>query len=240
MRRPWTALLTMVSCAWAVAVAEQTPVPVSSMPSGSEEAEIGEAPPDPWAAIAPEWTRADDRPLQRRKNDSRAATRADGSAESGGNSGWRTVGALAGVVGLILLAGWGYRAAAGGGLGLASKNRRPGLIEIVSKTSLSAKQSLCLVRIGPRMVLIGQSPDTLRTLDVIADPDVVARLAGEAVRKSPGGCDAQFRACLEGEARRYPDEGEPELSAVTPEDRRIDEVRRTLSESIRRIRGSAS
>jgi flagellar biogenesis protein FliO len=192
---------------------------------------------DPWSAVEPKSPEEQSRTLQRRST-GRASPLLAGKSEQDGQSMIRTLGALAGVVGLIVLLAWGYRAAAGGRLSLLRKLRRPGLIEVVSKTSLSARQSLCLVRIGPRLVLIGQSPDDLRALDVIDNADLAARLLGEAARERAGSSQAEFRDCLEREAKGYQIE-DPELDErISPEALRIAGVQRGLRDAIRRIRGA--
>jgi len=146
------------------------------------------------------------------------------------------LGALAGVVGLILLLAWGYRAMAGGNLPLLGKARRPGLIDVVSKTPLSARQSLCLVRIGPRLVLIGQGQETLHALDVIDDADLVAKLAGESARKQAHSVQAEFQDCLEREAVGYHEQEETLDETILPEAHRIADARRGVVNAIRRIR----
>lgn len=235
MQLPRMAILLMTLCACSEAAAAQTPQAAATQPS------VEAAPQDPWASIAPSYTPQEDQILKRGKRPSKSAATADGASQPSGSTSWRTFVALAGVVCLILFLGWGYRAMAGGNLALLGKHRRPGVIEIVSKTSLTAKQSLCLVRVGPRMVLIGQSPDALRTLDVIADPDVVARLAGDAARKQPSSSDAEFQECLEREAREYPRPANEEMQETyTPEARRIDDVRQSLADTIRKLRGTAN
>jgi flagellar biogenesis protein FliO len=140
------------------------------------------------------------------------------------------------VIGLIVLLAWGYRAVTGGKLTLLNKARRPGLIELVSKTSLSARQSLCLVRIGPRLVLIGQSPDRLRTLDVIDDADLASRLIGEAARERVGSSQAEFHDCLEREAKGYERDAGPLNETMSPEALRVNDVCRGVTDTIQRIR----
>lgn len=190
---------------------------------------------DPWATVQPEFPEQESRPLQRRSA-GRGSPLVGGEAEPGRQSLVRTLGALAGVVGLIVLLAWGYRSVAGGRLSLLNKLRRPGLIEVVSRTPLSARQALCLVRIGPRLVLIGQSPDNLRALDVIDDADLAAKLVGEATRARTGSSQAEFNDCLEREARGY-QVAERELDErISPEGMKIADVHQGLKDTLRRIR----
>ncbi len=194
---------------------------------------------DPWSSPDIAAPRMDNQPLARR--DQGGTWNATRSSDGGRTSAawFRTTLALGGVVGLILLLGWGYRRVAGGGsLGAVLRGRQPGLIEIISRTSISPRHSLCLVRVGPRMILLGCTQDAVRPLDVIQDADLVARLAGEAVRQRPDSHTAAFSQVLETEARSYHDEDDDE--AVTPDDARLGDVRDKVSQTIQRLRQAAA
>lgn len=134
--------------------------------------------PEPAAAATP--GDADSSPLVRRDRSLSRASPSSVAPAAGGSTWVRTTASLAGVVALILFLAWSYRAVSGGSRSLLGRGRRPGIIEVLSRTVLSPRQSLCLVRIGPRAVLIGVSGDSVRTLDVIDDPAIVAQLAGQA------------------------------------------------------------
>ena len=62
-----------------------------------------------------------------------------------------------------------------------------GAIEILGRNHLAPKQSLTLVRVGRRLVLVGVTPDRISTLCVIDDPHEVAELAGAAFAKGKPG-----------------------------------------------------
>ncbi len=190
---------------------------------------------DPWSAVEPEFPERTGRTLARRSTQRESPVLAD-KGESSKHPWARTLGALAGVVGLIVFLAWGYRAMAGRQLSLLGKARRPGLIEVVTKTPLSARQSLCLVRIGPRLVLIGQSQENLRALDVIDDADLAAKLAGDAARRRPGSSQAEFHECLENEAKDYQHREGNIDETILPDARRIADVRQGVADTIRRIR----
>jgi flagellar biogenesis protein FliO len=148
----------------------------------------------------------------------------------------RTIGALAGVVGLIVLLAWGYRAAASGGLSWANRSRRPGLIEVLSKTMLSPRQSLCLVRVGSRVVLVGQTQDRLCALDVIEDAGLAASLAGQALAGKPDSSSTEFQKALESEAGGYRNEDDVPAARPTRKIKPVDHVRREVLDAIERIR----
>ncbi len=111
---------------------------------------------------------------------------------------------LAGVTALIALLGWGYRATLNGSAGLGFRGRHAGVIQVLSRVAIAPRQSVCLMRIGPRLVLVGISPNALRTLDVIADADLVARLAGEQLSaKSAARVGEPFTQTLAEESKSY-------------------------------------
>lgn len=234
-RLPRMATAAALVGALAVAVAAQSEPPVGppTAPPAAEALEPSQLD-DPWSAVAPKIPPPESRTLQRRSTKS-ALPLLTGASDKAERPWLRTLGPLAGVVGLIVLLAWGYRAVAGRNLPLLSKARRPGLIEVVSKTALSARQTLYLVRIGPRLVLVGQSPEALRALDVIDDADLAARLTGEAARKRPDSSEAEFRAWLEREAQSYQAGGDGADETVAPEPQRLAEVQQSMTKTIRRV-----
>lgn len=114
----------------------------------------------------------------------------------------RTSAALAGVVALIVLLGWGYRAAAGAATRwpLALRARNHGVLELVARMPVAPRQSVCLLRVGPRLVLLGVGGDGLRPLDVIDDADAAARLVAQARGAAPA-TSGDFQRALQAEAR---------------------------------------
>lgn len=152
----------------------------------------------------------------------------------------RTIGALAGVVGLIVLLAWGYRTVASGGLSLANRSRRPGMIEVLSRTMLSPRQSLCLVRVGPRVVLVGQTQERLCALDVIEDAGLAASLSGQAQAGRPDSSSAEFRKALESEAGGYRDKDGERSEKPASKSPPLDHVRREVLDAIERIRRSTA
>lgn len=177
------------------------------------------------------------RPLERRAQT--VTARAAGTqAPRRGSAAWlRTTVSLGGVVGLILLLAWGYRRmAAGGRLGLSLRPRRAGVVEVLSRTTLAPRQSLCLVRVGPRLVLLGCTPTSIQPLDVICDADLTARLAGQAAQQRPDSHTAEFTRVLESEARNFEPEAAPADELAAPTDARLNALRDTLGDTIQRVR----
>jgi flagellar biogenesis protein FliO len=199
-------------------------------------------PPDPWSSTEIVAPRMDPRPLPRNETKAPAAAANPKSLMDPDGSGWRTAAALGGVVGLILLLAWGYRAVANGGgrWPRALRGKHSALIEIISRTALSPRQALCLVRIGPRLVLLGVTPDAVRTLDVVQDADLVARLLGQTARARPDSHSAEFASCLEREAVAAERSPERLNEPAPPDDRTLAELRQRLTGTLARLRAAAT
>jgi len=78
-----------------------------------------------------------------------------------------------------------------------------GVLEIVTRTPLSPKQSLVLVKIGRHLVLVGVTPEQINTLCLVDDPEQVAMLLGEAASGRPGLMTQTFTRTLREEAGAY-------------------------------------
>ena len=176
--------------------------------------------------------------LLRRSPSGGSLLRASQPDDPGGSSWLRTTGSLAAVVALIILLGWGYRVVAGGRGPFSRRVKRPELIEIISRTALSPKHSLHLVRVGPRVVLVGMSNDSLVALDVVDDADAAARLAGQAAEQQADSHTREFSHCLEREAAGYDGRDEGLSETTTAEETRLFDVKQRLAGTIRRVRAA--
>lgn len=163
--------------------------------------------------------------------------RPQGSPSGPGTPWLRTIGSLACVVGLIVLLAWGYRVVAERGVGLPlARQRQAGLVEVLSRTSLSPRHSVTLLRVGARLVLVGQSRDGLARIDAFEDADFAARAAGQAATAGAAGRSAEFRSSLAG-AEKDLAEAEAELDeAALPAEGRLAELRDALTTATQRLR----
>lgn len=91
-----------------------------------------------------------------------------------------------------------------------------GAITVLSRCVLSPKQSLCLVRLGRRVVLVGLTPDRINTLAEITDADEAALLIAaasshraESFRSALIGMMSAYRPGELNEAGREESEQEP-------------------------------
>jgi len=158
-------------------------------------------------------------------------------------SGGRMVLALVAVLGLIGLAALVARRL------LVIKNRRSGnvkLVDIVARTSIGPRQSLCVVRLADRLLLVGLSPNHMAALDVIDDAETVARLMGDVARQSSESISAGFSNLFQREARQFDlTENEPvtgetsgeEGNASLPADSGWCRARGELSDLLNKVKG---
>jgi flagellar biogenesis protein FliO len=92
----------------------------------------------------------------------------------------RTLGALALVVVLIFAARIMLKR-----FGPISGQQRRDMLDVLARATVSPRHQLLLVRLGRRVVLVGQSPASLTTLSEVTDADEVAALI-EAASSSSG------------------------------------------------------
>lgn len=65
----------------------------------------------------------------------------------------------------------------------ARRSSMPTGVEILARSNMNPKQSLCLVQLGNRLVLLGQSPNHISSLQTIDDPDEIAQILGQLEQK---------------------------------------------------------
>ncbi|MCL4220547.1 MAG: hypothetical protein KJZ65_04170 [Phycisphaerales bacterium] len=143
-----------------------------------------------------------DRPLPRDAQGAGAKTTSQGSLGVA-----RTLGAMVGVVGLVLACAFAWRSLAQkrGGLiaTLGPAGRAPsGVIEVLARYPVARTQKLVLLRVGRRIVLACQSGSvrggagSMSTLAEFSDPDDVAALLRSVREADNTGSQAEFREAL--------------------------------------------
>ena len=111
-----------------------------------------------------------------------------------------------------------------------------GELEIVARTHLGPKQSVAVVRLGQRLVLVGVTPERLNCLSTIDDPAEAAALLGRLAVGKAGSTTAHFSAEFDAEVEEYaaqeavePLFGEQRTTAFT-------RTRRQLGQMIGKVR----
>lgn len=105
-----------------------------------------------------------------------------------------------------------------------------GVMEIVARLPVTGKQSLVLVKLGGRLILVGVSPERMNTVCMVDDPEQVALLIGRVASYARGGQQGEFDGSLEHESEVF-DEREEEFSPI-----RVGGPVRGLLEKVRRLR----
>ncbi len=136
---------------------------------------------------------------------------------------------LLSVLALIAVLAWIVKKSLSGRRVLTSSS----VIEVLSRTALSSKQSLVLVRMGRRLLLLGVTNDEMHTLCLVDDPDQVAMLVGEVAGERPGSMTQAFARAFEEESQEYENgsldhEGESEEAGEQVRDL-LDRVRQLTS-----------
>jgi flagellar biogenesis protein FliO len=111
----------------------------------------------------------------------------------------RVVLALSAVVGLIFALRWGSRKI----LALPSAGNSSHLMRVIARTPLAPKQSVMLLRVGQRLMVVGDSAGNLSSLGQITDPDEVATLLGQAKATSPSMAPTNFGGVLKKLSRKF-------------------------------------
>jgi len=124
-----------------------------------------------------------------------------GSDDALGGDWGRTIGALALVIGLIMALRWGIRRFAVGAGGVASQigpgGRAPsGLLTVLARYPVGRAQTLVLLQVDTRVLLLCQSSGGFRTLAEIGDPEEVASILVKARDESSESMVSRFRSLL--------------------------------------------
>lgn len=82
------------------------------------------------------------------------------------------------------------------------KMQDAGLVRVMSRTVVGPRQSLVLLRVGQRVVLVGVSPDRVDRVCEIADSEEVAAITAQA---AAGHTRGEFSAWLDREAAEFVD-----------------------------------
>lgn len=159
--------------------------------------------------------------LGRKRIVDEAAASAAGAAQA---PWYRTsFGALALVLGLMALLYFGLRRWAP-----SIKVQDAGLVRVMGRTVVGPRQSLLLVSVGHRVVLVGVSPDRIDRVCEISDADEVAAMTAQG---QPRG---QFSAWLDREAAAYVESDKTMANEAGAADKRPGS--KSLSELLQKLR----
>ena len=122
------------------------------------------------------------------------------AAPASGIDAMRVTGALAAVIGLILVLRWCVRRLAPGGVGGSSR-----AVQILARCHVSHRQQILIVQAGRRLIVVGESAAGLKTLSEITDPDEVAVVLAQCGAR----VDAGINAVTSAQPRPAPQDARP-------------------------------
>jgi flagellar biogenesis protein FliO len=126
------------------------------------------------------------------------------------NGGSRMILALAAVIGLIFILRWGLRSVAGN---TASTNG--GVMSVIARCGVGPRQQLMLVKLGRRVILVGNGGAQMNALCEINDADEIAQLLGMIGAEKHNGVSQAFSSIFRRETERYePQPAPPETTEV--------------------------
>jgi|CXWL01.1.fsa_nt_gi flagellar biogenesis protein FliO len=106
-----------------------------------------------------------------------------------------------------------------------------GLVRVMGRTVVGPRQSLVLLRVGQRVVLVGVSPDRIDRVCEIADAEEVTALA---VQASTGQSRNEFSAWLDREAAEFVDSDKKAVNEIAGNEGRSGS--KSLSDLLRKLR----
>jgi flagellar protein FliO/FliZ len=166
-----------------------------------------------------------------------ASESSGGSTKGSSGTSWMftTLAALGVVIGLILLLRAGFAKLTG--RTTASANNP--VVEVLSRTSIAPKNHVLLLRLGRRILVVGDSAGGMNTLANIDDPEEVASLLQSISVTKPGSISAGFAQLMQGFDGQYEsEESLPEQGRDTVE-ADLDRARDTVSGLAARLRAMA-
>jgi flagellar protein FliO/FliZ len=136
---------------------------------------------------------------------------------------------LTAVLGLIVLLYWASRRF----LPRSALGQPTRAIQVLARTAISPKQRILLLQIGRRMLVVGDSGQSLSTLCEITDPDEAAALLGQVQGEKPRTTGKSFQAALDDAAQQF--------QPSPPKDRpaELDAMHAELDALVQRVRGMA-
>jgi len=211
----------------------------SSPAEASGRIEIAE---EPVAASADGLQAADDTVAPLRRSLGQWSSALDGESKSqpfapaAGNSssgGWalQTIAALGLVIALALALRWAWVKLTGHVPARASSP----VLEVLSRTTIAPRNQVVLLRLGGRILVVGDSPAGLRTLANVDDPEEVASLLTAITAAQPTSMSQGFSQLMHRFNNEY-ERPEEELDGRDAEGPRLDRARYSVSGLLSRLR----
>lgn len=148
-----------------------------------------------------------------------------------GASWLKTVTALGLVLGLIFALRWGWMRATG----RPTVSSAPGVVEVLSRTAVAPRNHVLLLRVGGRILIVGDAGDGLRTLANVDDPDEIASLLASVTASRDNSITRNFSQMLSGFHNDY-EPRRPFEEGLDTQEHVVDRARDTVSGLLSRMR----
>ncbi|MBL0922475.1 MAG: flagellar biosynthetic protein FliO [Phycisphaerales bacterium] len=250
---------------WAAATAASLLIAGHTLAQGGYGPDAPQAPaaanaqpaPDSTATPTPPAASRESRPLGPAPRPTRQAEASDAPRPASPPGAMRTIGGLAAVLGLIFIIRWGVVRTVrrrGGVMGqFGAGGRAPsGLLEVLGRYPVARGQTLALIRLDRRILLVSQCSSGFSTLAEVTSPDEVASILMKAADDEGASMSRRFQKLLKGMERdpslveevETIEVGVPRARLARPIQRSFAPAERSNSvESVRRrlgaLRGSA-
>ena len=112
-------------------------------------------------------------------------------------------------------------------------------IEILARNTIGPKQSLCLIKVGGRLVLIGQSPNHMASLHTVEDDEEIAHIMGQIEQSGNKSITNTFGRMFHREAQDYDYREVPdgELDISSDENKQWSRAKGELGALLSKVKG---
>ena len=168
----------------------------------------------------------------------KVSAKTEGSS-AGSLSPWRMLMALVVVLILLVTGAFFLRRY----MRVSGRTGTPNGMEILSKNSINARQSVCMMKVGSRVLVLGVSPNHMAALDVIDDPDEVAMITGDIETSLPRSISRSFGKFFQKESQQFEQERSDKLEGADSESHsyrdpgQIQQAKRELAGLLDKVKG---
>jgi len=113
-------------------------------------------------------------------------------------------------------------------------------VEILSRTPINSRQSLFLVKIGSRILVLGVSPNHIASLDTIEDSEELSSLLGLLESQNPSSISQGFERMFNRQSREFDSQAPAEFTTMDwnePESRMAGGAKHELSALLEKVKG---
>jgi len=185
----------------------------------------------------------DDRYPQRTKSlggkPNAAQTQPSSVLGNAGSGNWflQTLAALGLVIGLVLFGRWAWMKLSGQ---VSATGNGPRAVEVLSRTAVAPKNHVLLLRVGQRVLVVGDSAQGLRTLTEVNDPDEVADLLTSVTAQKENSATSSFQQMLGQVSGNFDEQALAADHGRDNSEHHFDRSRAAVSSLVSRVRSMAN